>query len=233
MSVGGKIKELRKAAGWTQEMLAKKVGVTTVSIQRYECEVRQPRIDQLDKIAAAFQVPLSCLFYDECQEVRTTTEGNMTTGERIKAAREKAGLTQAELGDRIGATSQTIAQWETNRRNPKYETLRRIASALGVSWLELAGLDCQDSSGNTVDISNVPTAELVNEFARRMSSRKSTAEPYQDMQAGDVPQDLIGTLRDFNTTLKQLTQVLDKLNATWRREQDRLSDEKYGIHRSF
>lgn len=61
----------------------------------------------------------------------------MTTGQLIKAARKKAGMTQKELGQRIGTTYQTLAQWENDLRNPKFETLQRIAAALSVPVQEL------------------------------------------------------------------------------------------------
>lgn len=61
----------------------------------------------------------------------------MTTGQLIKAARKKAGMTQKELGQRIGTTYQTLAQWENDLRNPKFETLQRIANALCVPVQEL------------------------------------------------------------------------------------------------
>ena len=51
----------------------------------------------------------------------------MTTGERIRAARKNAGLTQKQLGERLNISYQTIAQWENGLRNPKLETLRKIA----------------------------------------------------------------------------------------------------------
>ena len=56
----------------------------------------------------------------------------MTTGERIKEARIKCGLTQKELGERLGLSYQAVAQWENNLRNPKQETLLKIADALGI-----------------------------------------------------------------------------------------------------
>lgn len=61
----------------------------------------------------------------------------MTTGQRIKTARKKEGLTQKELGEKLGITYQTVAQWENDLRNPKRETLQRIAAALGVSAQDL------------------------------------------------------------------------------------------------
>ena len=61
----------------------------------------------------------------------------MTTGQRIKAARMKAGLTQKELGTKLGVSESFIAQYETDKRNPKKETLEKIADALDVHFLEL------------------------------------------------------------------------------------------------
>lgn len=63
----------------------------------------------------------------------------MTTGQRIKEARKKAGLTQKELGAKLGITYQTLAQWENDLRNPKIETLQRIAAALGIPVSALVG----------------------------------------------------------------------------------------------
>ena len=65
----------------------------------------------------------------------------MTTGQRIKTTRKNLGLTQKELAARIGVTYQTLAQWENDLRNPKYETLYRIAKELSVSVSYLQGLD--------------------------------------------------------------------------------------------
>ncbi len=57
---------------------------------------------------------------------------NRDTGNMIKAARKRAGLTQGELGERIGVTASAICQMETGDRaydfSPK--TIRRIADAL-------------------------------------------------------------------------------------------------------
>lgn len=61
----------------------------------------------------------------------------MTTGELIKAARKKAGMTQAQLAEKLGISYVGVSQWENDLRNPKLDTLQRIAAALGVPVQEL------------------------------------------------------------------------------------------------
>lgn len=61
----------------------------------------------------------------------------MTIGERIKMARNRAGLTQKELGERMGVSGTMIAMYETDSRNPKVETIRKIAEALDIPTFEL------------------------------------------------------------------------------------------------
>lgn len=61
----------------------------------------------------------------------------MTTGEKIRAARKAKGLTQAELGKRAGMKDSAIRKYESGGREPKIETLRRIANGLGVDWKDI------------------------------------------------------------------------------------------------
>ena len=63
----------------------------------------------------------------------------MTAGEKIKAARKRAGMTQQELADKLNVSFVNISQFENNKRNPKLETIRKIAAAIGVPAKELMG----------------------------------------------------------------------------------------------
>ena len=56
----------------------------------------------------------------------------MTVGERIKAARKQAGMTQGELAEKLEISYVGVSQWESGRRNPKASTLARIAEVLDV-----------------------------------------------------------------------------------------------------
>lgn len=74
----------------------------------------------------------------------------MTTGDRIKAARKAAGMTQAELANKLGISYVGVSQWENDLRNPKHGTLQRIAAALGVDLLELMGYETVEKSTDAV-----------------------------------------------------------------------------------
>ncbi len=65
----------------------------------------------------------------------------MTIGNEIKNARKKAGLTQKELGKRLGISYQTVAQWENDLRKPKFDTILRISKALEVDPYSLMDFD--------------------------------------------------------------------------------------------
>ncbi|MBE6768274.1 MAG: helix-turn-helix domain-containing protein [Ruminococcaceae bacterium] len=59
------------------------------------------------------------------------------TGQTIKNLREKKGLTQAELADKIGVSSKAVSKWETAKGLPDITFIETIADALSVSVMEL------------------------------------------------------------------------------------------------
>ncbi len=61
----------------------------------------------------------------------------MTIGEKIKEIRIEKGLTQKTVGERCGVTDHVIRHYEKGLRNPKMNTLDKIASGLGVTFVEL------------------------------------------------------------------------------------------------
>lgn len=60
----------------------------------------------------------------------------MTIGEHIRDQRLRQGLTQRELGERAGIAEPTIRRYELGKLNPKIETVKKIAKALGVPTIE-------------------------------------------------------------------------------------------------
>lgn len=58
-------------------------------------------------------------------------------GDRLKRQRTLRALTQAELADRAGVTTATVARIERDEIEPRMTTLRKLAWALEVDPAEL------------------------------------------------------------------------------------------------
>lgn len=61
----------------------------------------------------------------------------MTIGARIKKTRKEKHISQKELGEKLGVSAAMIGQYETGVRNPKIETIQKIADALEVPVTDL------------------------------------------------------------------------------------------------
>lgn len=64
-----------------------------------------------------------------------------TLGDRIAAARQAAGLTQAGLAARLGVGAKIVSSWENDRSEPRSNRLAMLAGLLNVSvsWLLTGG----------------------------------------------------------------------------------------------
>ncbi len=65
------------------------------------------------------------------------SDRSATFGDRVAAAREALGLSQAQLARRLGVKAQTVAAWEADRSEPRANKLQMLAGLLNVSmvWL--------------------------------------------------------------------------------------------------
>ena len=61
--------------------------------------------------------------------------------ENLKEARLKSGLSQKDVSENIGVAKSTYSLYESGRREPNVETIKKIASILNVSADVLLGLD--------------------------------------------------------------------------------------------
>lgn len=63
----------------------------------------------------------------------SATPANMqTVGERIRIARQQLGLSQPAFARPLGVTTQSVNQWEKNRKTPSVDTLRKIRAVYGI-----------------------------------------------------------------------------------------------------
>lgn len=59
------------------------------------------------------------------------------TGKFIAALRKERGLTQEQLGERLGVTNKTVSRWETGSYMPPIDTLLELSRVLDISLNEL------------------------------------------------------------------------------------------------
>lgn len=84
----------------------------------------------------------------------------MKRGERIRQKRKEAGITQKELAARINVTPQLISQYENDIKQPKLETMYRIAIALGIRLEDLIGLKTFETAAEFEQSHSTLAAEM-------------------------------------------------------------------------
>ncbi len=71
---------------------------------------------------------------------KTLTEEPGVFGKRLAALRKKAGYTQTELAEEVGATRRMIAYYETESDYPPTNMVGGLAQALNITTDELLGV---------------------------------------------------------------------------------------------
>lgn len=132
MIISERIKELRKSKSLTQDELAAKSNLSKNAIWNYENNKRNPKYETLEKIAVALDISVSELLgepYDDLQ--------GLTLGEKIRKKRKHKKMKLTELAEILNTTAPTVSRYESNKREPNYETLLLISKALEVPISEL------------------------------------------------------------------------------------------------
>jgi transcriptional regulator with XRE-family HTH domain len=110
------------------------------------------------------QAKLTLAIADKCSKVGTMVKEGLQTldrlCDRLKTARLRAGLSQAELAKRVGVSSAAVGQWETDDTNPSNANMRTVADVLSVSVEWLASGRGEMTQGAPAKV-RAPEGELV------------------------------------------------------------------------
>ena len=167
--VGTRIAELRKGSGMTQENLAEALNISCSTLAGYEAENKHPPYRTLVKIAKYFGVSIYYLMgitdrllgEEEPEETSITDCGSI-----IKELRKEAGMTQGELGEKLGVIKQTVSAWEKGISKVGNDTLITLSRLFGVTTDYLLGLtEGEDTMG---------TEENTNEIMQRVGRNLRT-----------------------------------------------------------
>lgn len=119
-----------------------------------------------------------------------------TIGDNIKQFRKDKGLSQKALGNKIGVSQQMIAQYESNKREPKLQTLVKIATALDIPVFYLLSncssfvLDEKDlkflrENNNSIEI-RTKNSDFEESFLNYLTSIGLNIEIYNDSSNFDM-----------------------------------------------
>lgn len=116
MIYGSLIKKARSRAQLTQEQLAKRCGLATITIRQYESGKREPRKEQLEKIAKALEIP----FYELMgYQLRHDTSENREIAEAgFKAAFGKEDKNHEETDKEF---DKKLSKWTTQLKSRSKE----------------------------------------------------------------------------------------------------------------
>ncbi|MBQ7263692.1 MAG: helix-turn-helix domain-containing protein [Synergistaceae bacterium] len=156
MPVAERIKRARERMKLTQRDVAALVGISPITLGRWEWGQRTPRFEDLSRLAAALDTTVSYLSgeTEEPSRERAALQpsplnddappvvGGM--GTRIRALRKSKGLSQSQLGEKVGADANTVSRWENERIEAGHAYMVKLADALGTTTDHLLGLGGHD-----------------------------------------------------------------------------------------
>lgn len=98
----------------------------------------------------------------------------MTLGEQIQSLRKTAGLSQEELGDKLGVARQSVSKWESDTTVPELDKLIAMSRLFGVSMGALLNLEEPEESTEELTQRELTAVE---EIAKRLAPPSQPAPP--------------------------------------------------------
>ncbi|NLP27155.1 MAG: helix-turn-helix domain-containing protein [Clostridiales bacterium] len=112
-----------------------------------------------------------------------------TIGSRVRDLRDSQGLTQEALAAKLGVARATLASWETGRRSPDAETLKKLASVLQTTTDYLLGasrIQKVDQSQESIWVRETPPTDIELEELLRASNPNFFGAPLNDEDIEDI-----------------------------------------------
>ncbi|OHY29209.1 transcriptional regulator [Streptococcus parauberis] len=80
--------------------------------------------------------------------------------QRLKKLRKEKGLTQKELGERLGVKQNTFTNWENGKREPNLSTILKLAEILETTTDDLLGYTILSVNQPVVSLSEIDVANI-------------------------------------------------------------------------
>lgn len=175
MTLGERLKQLRKDAGLTQEQLAQKAGLKKQNISRYENSHIEPNIRTAKRIADALGVTIE----DIASEIEPFYSCSLFK-EKLKQYRETAGFhSQLSFANSFGVPLHAVQDWESGVREPTYDTLVRLCDFFKITADQMLGMvwDLDDRSSR-------PSVNLTDDETELIADYRDATEEIREEAAG-------------------------------------------------
>ncbi len=192
--LGERIRRARKSLSLSMKAASEKVGVAYATLSRYECGyVSERKTEEL------------------IRKMTEREEGEMSPGERVRAAREVAGLTQKEVGEMVGLASVTISAMEADRVSGKRadEVIAAIEAA--------TKKDLQPASSRTII---TPTLKRDSSMGRRIRNARKEAGLSQKTLAAilHISESSLAAIELGDVTEERAKEILKRIEGKPRHE---------------
>ncbi len=105
----------------------------------------------------------------------------MTLREKLIVLRDRAGLSQMELADRLGVSRQAVSRWESGDTTPTMDKLKSLAGSTAYRWTGCAAIP---QTGNPLKQQSPKPTETRTMPPRERKVRKSKNQGHRD-RTGD------------------------------------------------
>ena len=138
-------------------------------------------------------------------------------GNRLYQLRKKAGLSQAQLGEKVGVSNKAVSKWENGQAKPGLDIVHRLADVLSVSVDELLSMPSGEKRISKIVITGGPCAGkttamswIQNAFTKMGYAVLFVDETATQLITGGAAPWLSASNRDFQLQLLQLQQAKEK-----------------------
>lgn len=115
----------------------------------------------------------------------------MTLGERIQALRKDAGLSQEELGEKLGVARQSVSKWESDATIPELDKLIAMSRLFGMPVGGLLGIEESEGADHELTDRELKALEAIAQKLTQNRPEPQQEEPPKKRRGGRVAVALI------------------------------------------
>ena len=98
----------------------------------------------------------------------------MSVGEKIKSLRKARGMTQTELGERVGVQKNAVSKWECGRVDVPTPTLKALAALFDVPMSTLLEEQAPNPGNDSADVLDEVDVAFYGEYRALSEDDKDT-----------------------------------------------------------